>query len=102
MYRQVGGCNPIVIELITGIKLLVDDWWSNPFVRRYVELASTGDKRIGGPLLVIQGEADPNMSFTSITSAVDKLVQAFPDSQLDYVTLPGVAHTSSLFASQRL
>ena len=102
MYRQAGGCNPVAIELMTGIKLLVDDWWSNPFVRRYVELTSTGGKRIGGPLLVIQGEADPNMNFTTTTSAVNKLVQAFPDSQLDYVILPGVTHTPSLFASQRL
>ncbi len=100
-YGQVGGCNPVAVELMAGIQLLVDDWMSNPYVKKYVELTLNGGKKIGGPLFVIQGEADPNMNFTTTTSAVNKLVKAYPDSQLEYLTLPGVTHTPSMFASQR-
>ena len=102
LYTQAGGCNPVAIELMVGFQLLVDDWMSNPYVVNYVELTLNGGKKIGGPLLVIQGEDDPNMNFTTTTSAVNKLAQAYPSSQLEYLTLPGVTHTPSLFASQRL
>ena len=102
LYTQAGGCNPVAIELMVGFQLLVDNWMSNPYVVRYVELTLNGGEKIGGPLLVIQGEDDPNMNFTTTTSAVNKLAQAYPSSQLEYLTLPGVTHTPSLFASQRL
>ena len=101
-YTESGGCNPVAIELLTGFQLLVDDWMSNPYVEKYIGLTSNGGKEIGGPLLVIQGEDDPNMNVTTTTSAVNKLAQAYPGSQLEYVTLPGVTHTPALFASQRL
>ena len=102
MYEEAGGCNPVAIALLTGFQVMIDDWKGNEYVKKYVELTSNGGKKIGGPLLVIQGEADPNMDFTTTTSAVDKLAQAYPDSQLEYVTLPGITHTPSMFASQRL
>ena len=102
MYSQAGGCNPVAVELLAGIQLLNDDWRSNTYLQQYIQLTLNGGKEIGGPLLVIQGEADPNMNVTTTTSAVNKLVQAFPDAQVEYVTLPGITHTPSLFASQRL
>ena len=51
---------------------------------------------------MIQGEADPNMNFTTTTQAMNKLVKASPDAQVEYLSLPGVTHTPSLFASQRV
>ena len=102
MYTKAGGCNPVAIELMTGFQLLVDDWMSNPYVVKYVKLTLNGGKKIGGPLLVIQGEDDPNMDVTTTTRAVNKLAQAYPSSQLEYITLPGITHTPALFASQRL
>ena len=42
------------------------------------------------------------MNVTTTSSAVNKLVQAFPNAAVEYVTLPGITHTPCLFASQRL
>ena len=102
LYQKAGSCVPVATQLMVGFQLLVDDWMSNPYIRKYVDLTLNGGRKIGRPLLVIQGEDDPNMNFTTTTNAVNKLAQAYPSSQLEYVTLPGVTHTPSLFASQRL
>ena len=102
MYTQVRGCNPTAVELLAGVQLLNDNWTDNSYIQQYVQLTSNGGKAIGGPLLVIQGEADPNMNFTTTTQAVNKLVKAFPDAQVEYLSLPGVTHTPSLYASQRV
>ena len=102
LYTEAGGCTPVAIELMTGFQLLVDDWLNNPYVVKYIELTSNGGKKIAGPLLVIQGEADPNINCTTTTSAVNKLAEAYTSSQLEYVTLPGITHNPSMFASQRL
>ena len=90
MYEQAGGCNPVAIELLTGIQLLIDDWKRDPYVKRYVDLTLNGGRKIGGPLLITQGKADPNISFATTMSTVEKLARAFPDSQLEYFTLPGI------------
>ena len=36
------------------------------------------------------------------TSAIDKTIKAFPHSQFQFVTLPGITHDPAMFAAQRL
>ena len=77
-YEEAQGCNPIAVELLTGVQLLKHDWMSNEFVWKYVSLIANDGKAIGGPLLVIQGEAGPTVILKTTSDAVDKLVHNFP------------------------
>lgn len=101
-YDKTRGCNPVAVELLTGVQLLREDWKENDLVKQYVQLTLNGGKEIAGPLLVIQGESDPSMHLNTTTNAVNKLVEAFPRASVEYMTLPGITHTPSLFASQRI
>lgn len=101
-YGQARGCNPVAVELLSGFQLLNNDWMQNEFVQKYINITLNGGKDIGGPLLVIQGESDPNMNVNTTTSAVNKLVQAFPNASVQYMTLPGITHVPTLYASQRV
>lgn len=101
LYTDLKAGMSVGIELLVGIQLMKPDWMNDPYVQDYVKLTSNGGKKIGGPLYVIQGEADPDMAFSTTTSAVDKLRYAYPDSQVEYLSLPDITHVPALFASQR-
>lgn len=100
--QQIGGCTAASVMLMTGFQVLRDDWRTNVFVNKYVNLTASGGREIAGPLLVIQGDKDPNMDVKTTATAVDKTINAFPHSQLHFVTLPGITHVPTMFASQRL
>ena len=90
------------IALLLGGDLLKPNWRQNPHLQHYQSLTSNGGKAIGGPLLVIQGESDPQISLSVTTSAVEKTTDSFPSAQLEYVTIPNVTHDPALPASQWL
>lgn len=100
--RKIGGCAAVSIMLMTGFQVLRDDWRTNAHLEEYVKSITSGGREIRGPLLVVQGEQDPNVDIKMTTSAIDKTIQAFPHSQLQFVTLPGITHDPVMFASQRL
>ena len=60
---------------------------------KYVDLTFNGGRKIAGPLFFIQGEEDSISPLVTTTSAVEKIVRAYPGSQLNYVTLSGIPHT---------
>ena len=99
---QIGGCSTTGITLLMGVQLLKPDWMDNPFVQEYQKLTVNGGKEIQGPLLVIHGENDPNLSVDVSTKAVDDTLEHFPSSQLEFLRLPGISHVPALTASQRL
>ena len=100
--QQVCGCTAASVMLMTGFQVLRDNWRTNAFLNKYVTLISSGGREIAGPLLLIQGDKDPNIDITTTTSAVEKTITAFPHSQIHFVTLPGITHVPTMFASQRL
>ena len=65
-------------------------------------MIANGGKKITGPLLVVHGMSDHRLSPDTTTATVKSTVQAFPDSQLEYVLLPMVTHAPAIQASQRL
>lgn len=92
---------PVAIALLIDIQLLKQGWRNDSYVKEYVNLTANGGAKIERPLYVIQGEDDPNMHLSTTTSAVDKTNRNYPDSQLEYLTLPGITHDPAMFASQR-
>lgn len=100
--QQISGCLPVSVTVMTGFQVLRDDWMTNAYLKKFIDITASGGREIGGPLLVIQGEQDPNIDINTTTNAVDKTIKAFPRSQLQYVTLPGITHVPAMYAAQRL
>ena len=100
--RQVGGFTPVLAEIMEGFQALKDGWSDNSYLQRFVDSTAAGGRRIGGPLLVIQGEADEAINVNTTSSAVEKTRKSFPDSQLQYHTIPGVTHVPAMYAGQRI
>ncbi|KAL8642016.1 MAG: hypothetical protein Q9228_001249 [Teloschistes exilis] len=92
---------PVAIALLIDIQLLKQGWRNDSYVKEYVNLTANGGAKIEGLLYVIQGEDDPNMHLSTTTSAVDKTSRNYPDSPLEYLTLPAITHDPAMFASQR-
>lgn len=100
--HQIGIFIPALVELLTGFQVLKDGWQDDPFLQRFADLTAAGGKKIAAPLFVIQGAADPNMQPKVTTSAVEKTITAFPDSQIQYALLPGLGHDPTMYGSQQL
>lgn len=100
--QQADGCLATTIMLMTGYPAVKDDWRSNPTLQEFVDRTSNGGKPIGGPLLVIQGDSDPNINIDTTTDAVNRTRQAYPDATLQYAVLPGITHIGAMYAGQNL
>ena len=90
------------MALFTGVDPLKSSWELNAHILEFSRLTANGGKAIQGPLLVIHGQADAMNTLPTVEKAVTKTIERFPDSQLEFVTLPGVTHAPALPASQRL
>ena len=89
------------ILLMQGTELMKKGWTENPHVQTYASLGSQGGKQIAGPLLVVHGEADDRLNVDSTTKAVERTIERFPESEIEYVIAPGVSHTAAIPATQR-
>ena len=90
------------MSLFSSTQMVQPDWAEDPYVQKYQSLIANGDKKITEPLLVIQGDADPLVTSTITTDTIDKTIDSFPSSQLEYVTLSGISHVPALYASQHV
>ena len=96
----IQGCQSVVAESFLDPSLYEPDWYDTDDAKRFFDLTTNGGKRIGGPMLVLQGEADPDI-FPPITNeAVNLTCASYPDSQLQYHTYAGVTHVPIMYASQ--
>lgn len=94
---ELHGCTTVIYQLL-GPDLLKQGWQNNPSVQRYQSAAANGGKEIGGPLLVIQGGADPIIYPPTVEAAISDTLQKFPNSQIEYHLLPNVTHTPTMYA----
>lgn len=74
----------------------------NRYVQDWQNITISGGKMIGGPLLVIQGGSDRQISPETTERAVQQTSELFPEVRLQYATFPGVDHVPTMFASERL
>lgn len=102
LYTQSRGCAPLLALFLVEAGVVKADWRNNSYVQKFDTLVGNGGKKIRGPLLVIQGDIDPIINVNTTTDAIERTVKAFPESQLQYITLPGVTHNPAMFASQPL
>ena len=75
------------------------DWKETAAVRSFGELANPGGKPIKGPLLILQGTADPVVSPNTTKSTVHKTCQRYPV-DLELLTIQNGNHFATLNAAR--
>ena len=98
--EQLECTGSILMRLFVGITLLKPDWQTNPYIQKYLDMISAGSKSIGGPLLVIHGSADENLSIDVVTAAVQDTVRVCPTAKIEFREIPGVSHNGTILAGQ--
>ena len=97
--QDLKGCNTIAYQLIAPTTLK-EGWQNNTFFRSFADSTASGGKQISGPMLVIQGGADPIIYPPSVDAAVSMTMQNFPASDIEYHLLPDVTHAPAMYAGQ--
>ncbi len=75
---------------LTGDALVTKAYWNDPHFNRYLRENSTGGLPVGGPVLLLQGEADtvtPRAVTDEVAASLCEL-----GARLDYRTYPGLEH----------
>lgn len=100
-YVALKGCTAVLFHIQTK-NILKDGWQNNESVKEYQEIAAVSGKRISGPMLVIQGGADPFIYPQSVTDAINETLEADPSAQIEYHMLPNVSHAPAMYAGLQI
>jgi pimeloyl-ACP methyl ester carboxylesterase len=99
--NELKGCSTVLYQVVKP-DILKPGWQNHTAVQRYIEVAANGGKEISGPMLVIQGGADPIIYAPTVEAAVHETVQKFPKSQIEYHLLPNVTHAPAMYAGLQI
>ena len=100
LISEIQGCNSAVSESFLDPALYEPTWYESFYARKFFNLTSNGGQPIGGHMLVLQGEADPEVLPQITNQAVNSTCARYPTSRLQYLTYPGVTHVPVMYASQ--
>ena len=102
LLTQLQGCTSFATSLLSVANLVQSGWAEKFYTQSYFNLASAGGRIFSGPLLVLQGDADPLTPAAINEATVNQTCQLYPDSQLEYLNFANVTHGPILYASQRI
>ena len=97
LLNEAHGFTTVLYQVI-GPDLLKPGWQNTTSVQRFQDAAANGGKELGGPLLIVQGEADPIIYPPTVEAGINLTLQKFPKSQIEYHLLPNVTHTPTMYA----
>lgn len=101
--QELGACNSVEFQLFADPQEWVrPDWVESLYISPYVNLTANGGRPISGPMLVLQGTADPIINDTVTTAAVDETCRLYPESEIEYAVVEGVSHVPALYAGQQI
>jgi pimeloyl-ACP methyl ester carboxylesterase len=73
---------------------LKPEWYNDSYhAQAFEKLATVGDKRFAGPMLVLQGTHDAFVRESFTSDAVEAACAMDPDQSLEYVVVDGYGHT---------
>src|SRR3569833_85856 len=104
LLAELGGCNSVVQVLLgeDPDALFQPRWYENYYMKKYWELSSAGGRDVAGPMLVIQGTADPAVPEPITTSTVNATCRvASVGSGFEYLLVNGTTHVPTLYAAQK-
>ncbi|UNI16934.1 hypothetical protein JDV02_003316 [Purpureocillium takamizusanense] len=109
LLEQVQGCSSVFGTLLDGIfsadptrQLLNPQLLSSSLVQRYQNLTGAGGKDFSGPMLVVQGDADPAVPEPVTTHTVNLTCASYPQRSLHYVRAQSVGHIPVMYATRQI
>ena len=103
LYLDLSGCQSVSAELFSASGLYQPTWNHTWYLSVFDTLARSGNKPFTGPLLVMHGLADANVSPQRTIDAVNETCHAFAEDQsLQFATFEGVTHVPVLYAGQQV
>ncbi|KAL8849078.1 MAG: hypothetical protein Q9221_005922 [Calogaya cf. arnoldii] len=102
MIEEIGAGTAASVPLLLEDGLLEDGWQLYTPFHNYLEEVENGERDIAGPLLVMHGDTDDQVSIKGTVDAVANMAENWPESSLEFVRLPGVSHVPAMQAGQRL
>ena len=107
--QRLGGCSATNAALVGHAMakaekpgLTREGWERNKFFRNFDRESYLSGLPILGPLLVVQGSADPSILCDVTTRAVKETAENNPEESVKYVVLEGVSHNPACTAAQHL
>ncbi|KAL8706893.1 MAG: hypothetical protein Q9225_007899 [Loekoesia sp. 1 TL-2023] len=98
---EIQGCNSVFSELLATEDMYQPGWQHEPRVQLYQNVTGAGGRNFSGPLLVVQGAADPVVPAEVVDIAVNQTCERFPDKELEYQSYAGATHVPVMYAAQR-
>ncbi|KAK5130021.1 hypothetical protein LTR08_002537 [Meristemomyces frigidus] len=102
LLNQVGGCQSVNSQLSSPGAPMRPNWWQSEYMQLFIALTKNGGQRIAGPMLILQGTADPSVPEPITSVAVNETCALYPQSELEYALFEGVTHVPVLYAGQRV
>ena len=88
LLEEIGGCGTTGGNLFGGqTPFLKDGWNLTSAAMWYKNTSDNGDKPFAGPMLVMQGDKDPNANVNVTANSVNSTCAMFPDNSLHYICL---------------
>ncbi|KAL9054494.1 MAG: hypothetical protein Q9162_004140 [Coniocarpon cinnabarinum] len=103
LFQDLNGCQSTNAELFPmGTSAAKPGWNETWYLSSFNDLISVGGKPISGPLLVLQGTADPTVDPTGTTIAVNQTCNTRLDANVHYAMFEGVTHVPVMFSAQQM
>ncbi|KAK9783833.1 putative AB hydrolase-1 domain-containing protein [Seiridium cardinale] len=101
LLQDLQGCQSVAVELFTTSDLIRDEWNQTWYFDAFDKLNSNIGKPLLGPMLILQGTGDSSVNITGVSAAFNDTCEAFPDTQIEFVTFDGVSHSPAMFSGQQ-
>ena len=102
LLTDIQACNPAVSQFSVKPDFLKPEFLKNFYLQSYRNLTTNGGRSVGGPLLIIHGDADNVVPYPVIAAAVDQTCKKYQDAQLEFETFAHATHEPVMYASQRI
>jgi len=99
LLQEIGGCGVTGGNLFGGqTPFLKDGWNLTSAAMWYKNTSDNGDKPFAGPMLVLQGDKDPNANVNVTANSVNSTCAMFPENSLHYTEYSDMTHVPTLYA----
>ena len=101
LVEEVQGCNPVCSQLLADPAVYRPEWYHEARVEKYVNITAAGSHEFAGPLLVVQGTADPLVPANVTDVIVNSTCELYPGRDLEYQRYERATHVPAMYAAQR-
>lgn len=106
--KEQSMCNSAVGEILADFPgpdngtLIHTNWTNLPEFQEYLLMSALGTQPIVGPMLVLQGTADPSVPYQLTDVGVSQACTANSGKGIQYARFDGVSHVPVLYASRTI